>query len=510
MRISNSIKNSIATVCLNFLTILLGLIAQSIFIRILGAEYNGIKSLFSNIFSMLAIAELGFGSAIVYHLYKPISEKNIPKIKSLVNFYKNVYRIVAFIIFILGMIIIPFINGIVGETTITDNIHLIYILFLFETVASYLLTYKRSIVQSDQKNYIINYVNIFYLVIVNVIQIAILLISKNFIIYLIVKIILRILENLTINVIVNKKYPYLKEKDIEALDKNTKKEIYHSVNGLLFHKIGSFLVMGTDNILISILLGIKQVGLYTNYYMIINYVHIMFGQIFAAFTASIGNLLIEQGKERSHQIYKNMLFLNSWIYCFCAISIYLLMEPFISLWLGGEYILPKLVLITLAINFYVQGMRKTNVSFKDAAGIFYEDRFIPIIESIVNIIASVILVKYFGLAGIVIGTILSSLVLYIYSFPKFMYKKIFDKSYLEFYKIHMYYLLITLVTAIASVFIVSKISLSNVFLQLIVNGILCLIIPNLIYYLISRKKEEFAYFKYIVLDKIFKRGNNGK
>lgn len=510
MRTSNSIKNSIATVCLNFISIFLGLIAQSIFIRTLGAEYNGIKSLFSNIFSMLAIAELGFGSAIVYHLYKPISEKNISKIKSLVNFYKNVYRIVAGIVFLLGIIILPFINMIVGETTITDNIHLIYILFLFETVASYLLTYKRSIIQADQKNYIINYINIIYLVIVNIVQIAILLISKNFILYLTVKIILRILENFTINIIVNKKYPYLKDRDVEKVDPKVKKEIYHSVNGLLFHKIGTFFVMGTDNILISIFLGIKQVGLYTNYYTITNYVHSMFGQIFASFTSSIGNLLIEQSKERSYQIYKNMLFLNSWIYCFCAISIYLLMEPFVTLWLGSEYILSKLVLVTLSFNFYVQGMRKTNVSFKDAAGIFYEDRFVPIMESIINVVASIILVKYLGLAGIVIGTILSSMVLYIYSFPKFMYKKIFNKRYLEFYKIHIYYLLITLFTALITIFIVSRISLNNAFLQLIVNGILCLIIPNLIYYLISRKKEEFAYFKYIILDKIFKRGTNGK
>lgn len=510
MRTSNSIKNSIATVLLNFLTILLGLISQSIFIRTLGAEYNGVKSLFSNIFSMLAIAELGFGSAIVYHLYKPISEKNVPKIKSLVNFYKNVYRIVAIIIFILGLIILPFINSIVGETTIKDNLHLIYILFLFETVVSYLLTYKRSIVQSDQKNYIINYVNIIYLVIVNIIQILIILFTKNFILYLIVKIIFRILENITINVIVDKNYPYLKEKNIELIDDNTKREIYHSVNGLLFHKIGGFIVMGTDNILISIFLGIKQVGLYTNYYMITNYVNIMFGQIFGSFTASIGNLLIEQSKERSHQIYKNMLFLNSWIYCFCSISIYLLMEPFITLWLGNEFILPKFVLIMLSVNFYIQGMRKTNVSFKDAAGIFYEDRFVPIIESVVNIIASIVLVKYFGLSGIIMGTVLSSLVLYIYSFPKFMYKKIFNKSYFEFYKIHIYYLVITMFIALITIFIVNKISLSNVFLQFIVNGLVCLIIPNLMYYLISRKKEEFAYFKYIFLDKIFKRGHSGK
>lgn len=506
MRLKNSIRDGIVDILLNLISIVLGLVSQAFFIRILGAEYNGIKGLFSNIFSMLAIAELGFGSAIIYNLYKPVSNNDIEKIKSLVNYYKKVYRVVAIIILVLGICIIPLLPIIVGETHIKDNIYLIYGLFLIETVLSYLLTYKRSIAQASQKNYLINLVRIIFLITVNIIQILILVLTKNFIIYLITKIIVNILENLTINYVIGRKYPYIKDKNYKELDKSTKSGIYKNVKGLLFHKIGSFIVMGTDNILISMLLGITQVGLYTNYYTVANYVNILFGQIFSTVTASIGNLLIKD-KERSHQIYKNMLFLNSWVYCFCSISIYCLMEPFITIWIGKQFILPKLVLIMLCLNFYVQGMRKTNCSFKDAAGIFYEDRFIPILESIVNIVASIILAKFFGLAGIIMGTAISSLVLYMFSFPKYMYKKVFNKSYWEFYKIHVYYLGISLITCIITAILVANIKVNNAFITLIINGIICLVVPNAILYLVSKNKEEFKYFKNIIKSKMIEKFN---
>ena len=504
MRLKNSMRDSIVAILFNFITIALGLISQAVFIRTLGIEYNGIKGLFSNIFSMLAIAELGFGSAIIYNLYKPISDNDKEKIKSLINYYKNVYRIVALVIFVLGLLIIPFLNVIVGNTSIKESIYLIYLLYLFETIISYLLTYKRSIAEASQEKYLINCVNIIYLIVVNFIQILIILLTKNFILYLLVKIFLKILENLTINYVIDRRFTYLKDKKYQVLDSNIKKEIHINVKGLLFHKIGSFIVMGTDNILISIFLGITQVGLYSNYYTIINYVNILFGQIFSTVTPSIGNLLIED-KKRSYQIYKNMLLLNSWVYCFCSISIYCLMEPFITIWIGKQFVLPKLVLIVMCLNCYIQGMRKTNCSFKDAAGIFYEDRFVPLLESIVNIVASIILVKFLGLAGIIIGTILSSLVLYVFSFPKYMYKKVFNKGYLEFYKIHIYYLIITLFTCIITGLCVSYIKITNVFISLILNGLICLIIPNLIYFMIFRNKEEFKYYKDIVKNKIFNK-----
>lgn len=214
MRSLNSVKNAVVSILMSVTTMLIGLVTQKIFINILGTEYLGLNGLLNNILSMLAIAELGIGSAIIYSLYEPIANNNKEKIKTLIQFYKKSYRIIAGIVLIIGICIIPFLNIIVGENNIQENIVLIYLLFLTDTVVSYLLTYKRSILYASQKTYIVNIVHILYLILMNTIQILVLISTRNYIFYLIIKIIFRILENIVITVIANKMYPYIKEKNI--------------------------------------------------------------------------------------------------------------------------------------------------------------------------------------------------------------------------------------------------------------------------------------------------------
>lgn len=509
MRSQNSIKNTIVSMAMSIITILIGLVTQKIFIKILGTEYLGLNGLFTNILSMLAIVELGIGSAIIYSLYRPIAENNKEQIKSLIRFYKRSYIIIALIVAIIGICVIPFLGKIVGQTDIHESITFLYLLFLFDTVASYLLTYKRSILYASQKTYIINIVHILYLVLMNTFQIVILVFTKNYIAYLVIKIIFRVLENVVITIIANKMYPYLKEKNETELDKKTKSSIILKVKGLIFHKIGTFLVLGSDNIIISTFLGVATVGLYSNYNTILQAVDNLFSQVFSSITASVGNLLVEKEKKKSYEIYKNMLFINSWMYSFSAIAILCLMEPFIKIWIGEQYLLSSVVLVILSINLYVQGMRKTSSTFKDAAGIFHEDRFVPIIESIINIVASVVFLKIWGLAGVFLGTITSSLILFLYSYPVYVYKKLFDRTYLQFIKEHLKYLFISAICGTITVSIVRNITLNSNFMQLILNGVIVIIIPNLLQYLIFRKREEFAYVKNMLINMI-KKGKSAK
>ena len=189
------------------------------------------------------------------------------------SFYKRSYHIIAIIITLIGLIIIPLLKYIVNFETVTVNVNLyiIYILFLFETVISYFLSYKRSILFADQKNYIINIIHIGYTIVVNICQLIILYLTHNYYLYLIIRIIMRVVENIIITLIVNEKYNYLNKGKSEVLAKNVEKDIVIKVKALFFHKIGSFVVMGTDNIIISKYLGIITVGLYSNYFLIINY-----------------------------------------------------------------------------------------------------------------------------------------------------------------------------------------------------------------------------------------------
>lgn len=505
MRSTNSIKNAIIATIMNLVTIVIGFIAQRIFIQTLGTEYLGINGLFTNILSMLGIIELGLGSAIIYHLYKPIAEEDEEKIKSLLLFYKVGYRVIGFIIAIIGLLIIPFLHFIVGEVTISENIIYIYLLFLMDIVASYLLTYKRSILYANQKTYIVNLVHIGYLVVMNVTQLAILILTKNYILYLWIKIVCRILENVIITIIANHKYPYIKDKQAKPLDKKVRKSIFTKVKGLVYHKIGSFVVLGSDNIIISTFLGVVTVGLYSNYNLIIQALNNLFSQVFNSITASVGNLLVESDKKKSYAVYKNILFFNSWMYAFASTGLLCVMEAFVKVWIGSEFLLPFGVLIALVINFYCQGMRKTSNTFKEAAGIFYEDRFVPLWESLLNIVASVMLVKIFGLIGVFIGTIISTFVLFFYSYPKFVYKPLFERTYVQYIKDYIPYLISTILSVIVTYLIISWIQVTNPILQIVVNVILVCMIPNMIHLLLFYKTEQFKYYKELFIKFIKKK-----
>lgn len=501
MKTKNSIKNSILSILTNLVTILIGFIAQAIFIKILGAEYLGINGLFLNIISMLGIVELGIGSAIIYNLYKTMEEKNIEVIKSLMNFYKKAYNVIAIIVLVLGIILIPFLDLFIEKITLDINIQLVYVLFIIDIVCSYLLSYKRSMLYADQKNYIINIIHLIYLVILNILQLLIIYITKNYYMYLIVKILMRILENVAITLIVNRRYKYITEGKIKKLDSKIEKDIIKKVKALFFHKVGSFVVLGTDNIIISKFLGIVIVGIYSNYYLVINGVQTLFGQAITAIIPSVGHLLVEGNKQKNYDIFKKVRFINFWISTFTAISILIMMQPFIKLWIGEEYLLSNTVLYFLVFNYFQKMMRSSYNTFKDAAGIYYEDRFVPLIESVLNIIFSITFVKIFGLSGVILGTILSDLVLWCYSFPKFVYKKLFGESYLKYAKETICYIIIFIITSIITYFISNLFVMDLDILQLIVNGIIAIVIPNIIIVVIFIKTDNMIYLKKLLIHK---------
>lgn len=510
MRLKNSLKNSIYAIISNVLIILIGLITQSFFVKTLGKEYLGINGLFNNIVSMLAVVELGIGPAIIVNMYKPLAESNYKKINEIMSFYKKCYRIISFVVILLGLLITPFLNFFV-ETSIDfsnyGGIYTIFLLFILDAGLSYFLSYKRSLLQADQKNRYINLIHTISYLFMNIIQILILIKTKNFILFLIIKIIFRVIENITISIITDKLYPWLSMKNNQKLDKFEQNKIFTNVKGLFFHKIGGFIVMGTDNIIISKFLGLKIVGLYSNYYLIINSVSLLINQIFSSLTASVGNLLVTTSKEKTYEIYKNIMFLNFWIYGFASTAMFNIMGPFIKIWLGEDFLLSTIVLVVLVINFYMTGMRSSIGTYKEAAGIYYEDRYIPIIESVINIVASIICVKFFGLAGVFIGTIISSIIVVFYSLPYYVYKKVFDRNISEYYKLYFKYLLFSFISVSLTYGILKllyQFDLSNI-ICFILSTVLSLIIPNILFIITFRKKEEFNYFKNIIKEKLNKK-----
>lgn len=509
MRTKKSIINAIVATLASAVGMVLGFITQKVFLECLGLEYSGANGLFTNIMSMLCIVELGIGSAIVYNLYKPIAENDKEKIISLMYFYRKCYRILAAIIFGLGMILLPFVPFFVGENSIQESMYLLYFLALIDTVFSYLLSYKRSILMANQENYLVNIVHMGYLVVMNLFEIGLLYMTKNYILYLVSRIIFRIAENLVITLIANKKYPYINAKHYEKISKDIQTDIFTKVKGLFFHKIGAFVVGGTSYIVISTIRGLKDAGIYNNYYLIFNSISILLSQIFYSIVSSVGNLLVNEDEKKSYEVYEKLTLFNFWIYALCSVGLFAVLQPFITWWIGDKYLLPIYAVVWLAIYFYFQGMRKTINLFKEAAGIFYEDRRIPVLESIVNLVCAIICVHFFGIAGVFMAGVISSLILFLYSYPKYVYTKLFKKKYMDFIFEQLKLFIIMLVMLLTTYGFMYLITVDSSLLQFFINGVLTLIIVNLIFWFLFRKSEEYKYFKWL-LTSFFKKSKKSE
>lgn len=502
-RTKSSIKNFIWAIIGQGAGLIISFVARIVFVRTLGNEYLGLSGLFTNILTMLSLAELGIGNAIIYSLYKPLAEKDTKKSNMLMQFYQKVYTIVGIIILIVGTLIIPLLPFFIKEMPNIQNINLIYFLFLLNTSMSYFFSYKRNLIIADQNRYIATIYRYSFYFLLNVAQIIYLLITHNYIGYLILQIISTLLENIFISLKADKMYPYLKSKEKIKLDFETKNEILKNTKALMMHKIGGIIVNSTDNIILSKFVGIIEVGLYSNYYLIINALNTIFGQVFNSLTASVGNLFVDSEKEKQYSVFKNINFLTFWIYSFSSICLLNLFNPFISIWLGKNYLFSIDIVLILVINFYVTGMRKSVLTFKDADGLFYKDRYKPLIESLINLVVSIVLAKKLETLGVFIGTFASTVTTSLWVEPYVLYKYGFNKKLSKYFKDYLKYLGITIILALITYFVCSFIN-TNVYLAFVLKLLVSFLIPNVVIYLIFRKSDEYKFFD----EKIFKKIKN--
>ncbi len=430
----NTFYNSVAALAYYGLNILLGILNRQAVIAILGIEYQGVNGLFTNVLSMLSIAELGIGMAIVYHLYGALSRGDIPAVKSLMRFYGRCYTWIAAAILALGILVSPFLSFAVPDYSLSWNLWTVYAFFLLDAVISYLFTYKRSILIADQKNYVIVCCDILYQLAVRLGQILILALTGNFLLYLSLMVAGRLAENLLINAIAIRRYPYLKDRDAKPLSREILDDIVRKVKGAVFHKTALFFVWGTDSILLSRFFGLAMVGMYSNYNMILNPLAGICKQVLTAATASVGHLLAEGDQAHSRRVFGELRILNGGLITCCAAGFYCAADPFITLFFGAQYRIASFVLLSLTVRFYVQGMREVYAMFKEAAGILYEDRYIPLAESALNVGASLLLLHWFGAAGIFFGTAASSAILYVYTYPVLVCKNVLGIPYAAYYR----------------------------------------------------------------------------
>lgn len=493
-RTGNVLKNMATNIAGQGLVLLLNFIQRTVFIYTLGKDYLGLQGFVTSLLSILSLAELGLGDAIIFALYKPLAEKDNEKIQSLMQYYAKAYKIIGITIGIIGVVLLPFIEFFVTGDMPDINLYLVYLLYLFNTVSTYFFAYKRSILQADQKAYICGLYQYFFQIVQAIIQIILLIKTHDFIIYIIIQIICSIVMNIAISNKANKDYSYIKKTVGKPLTKKDKEGITKNIKALVLHKLGGVIVNNTGTLLMSKFVGIGIVGIYANYRMIITSMTNVLYQIVSAFTAGLGNLGAENDKEKLYEIY-NVLELGCfWMYSFSTVCIFVLINPFVEMWVGKEYLFNIGTVALLSINFYILGMRQLVLTTRTALGLFWFDRYKPLIESIVNLVVSLILVKYLNINGIFIGTLMGYVLVDLSIEPYVLFRHGFDKGLKQYYIKYIIELAHMVVTAIITYRICSLIT-GNTWLIFIIKVIVCVCCSLFSLFVISCKQKEFKELK---------------
>lgn len=500
MRTKNSMINIIVSVISYAIVMLGSFVTRKIFTSVLGLEIVGIEGSFLNIVSALAIVEMGLGVGIVYTLYKPISEGNWSKISSILNFLKKSYILISIIVFGLGVIISFFVSIPIKEDFSKIWLSGIFMLYVADVLSSYLFSHKRAMFIADQKNYVNNIIHIFAQISLFIFQILVLKIFRSFELYLICKIIFRLSENIVISILFDRKYKLIDLKNAEELSAFEKKNFFRNIKALLFHRIAGFSLTSTSSVLIMSFVGLRENGIYYNYMLVSNALISVSNEFFNGIIASFGNLLSTESREKIYDNFKILYFINFIIYSFFTVSFFNVITPFVTLWIGQNSIFPIFTVIWLSTYLYMFGIRQSILMVKVSAGIYNPDKYFALLEAVVTFVLSFILVQKLGVIGVLIGNIISMMLIPNITQPYLVYNTVFKNNKLKNYYIKYFiYAVLTIIYTYISFIICENINLSSSLLKLIFNFLVCLIVPNIMNFIIFYKTEEFqktfVYFK---------------
>ena len=465
---------------------------RTVIINYLGVQYVGLNSLFSSILSVLNLAELGVGSAMVYCMYRPIASDNENEICALMKLYRNYYRLIGFVVAILGLLLLPFLPKFVtGEVPDGLNLYTLYILNLITTVLSYwLFAYKNCLLNAHQRIDVISKVNLVVFTIQYVLQFISVCFYKNYYLFFIISLICQILTNIITAIIVSYIYPHYKP--MGKLRSDNVNKINKRIKDLFTAKIGGVVLNSADSIVISSFMGLAVLAVYQNYFYIINAIITTISIVFNSCTAGIGNSLIVESKEKNFNDLSKFTLLIVWITGFSVCCLLCLFQPFINLWLGEDFLLDYNVVVCLCIYFYVYEINQLFNLYKDAAGLWHEDRFRPLITSVVNVVLNVWLVNYLGIYGVIFSTVVATLFVGMPWLVHNLFFVIFEKDYIFSYlKKLIYYTIVVIISCFCSISVCCIIDINNNIYELIIRTFICIIIPNLMFFLCFKNKKEF-------------------
>lgn len=474
------------------LSILMGFFTRWMFIALLGKEYLGVSGLFTNVLSLLSLANLGFDTAIIYSLYKPLAEGDMVAVKGYMHVYKRVYQAVCIAVLVLGGILMPFLPHLInGEVTIPENIYVIYGLFLLQSASSYLFSYKQSLLTASQQNRVNSLYHSIFMVLRNLGEMVVLFFFHAYIPTLLCIIAFQLAENAWIARVADKKFPFLADSSAGQITPEQKNALKENVKSLFLYKISGTIISSTDNILISKFQGLASVGLYSNYVYIVDVIRTFLSYIFYSMTASIGNYNATESKEANERMYYNLFFASFWLYGFTGICLGVLLNPFISLWIGKEYLLPGWTVFIIIANYYTAGVQYASTTYREVTGLFKIGKYRPLIAAVINLVVSILLAYPLGISGILLGTIISRLCVYFWYDPYIIHKTLFERKLTHYFATYLLYGAAALGVGAICFIVGSSIPVQNEGLAFLMKVVLCAVLPNALFFLLFRKREEF-------------------
>ena len=493
-RSENAARNFIVSTSAYIVYTILAFVLRRIFIQYLGIEYLGVNGLFTNVLTILSFAELGIGNAIIFSMYKPIKDNDIEKLQSLLKLFKNAYTIIGVAVFLVGMILIPFLPHLInGTTDISENLSLIYFLFLLNTSISYFYSYRKAIISAYQQEYINSICLEGSRILQIILQGILLVLTRNFIIYLVVQIVCTLINNIAVSYIAKRKFPWIADKDVKELSKSETKSIFNDVKALVLYKFGSVILNGTDNILLSALVGITAVGLCSNYILLVTTATTALSYFSNSFTAGIGNLNVSASNEKKESVLRSLFMLSSWLYGFVALGIYFFADDFITIAFGKDLLVDKFTLVAIVLHFYVNCVHCVAYTYRTTMGLFKEGRYAPLIAAFINIGSSILFYNWMGVCGIFFATSFSRFFTMGIWDPVLIYGR-FKMNVMRYYSRYFIYMAVLVVAGLISGFLIQIIPITGI-LGFLTKLVLFSITFNFIIFCSAFKTEEFRYLK---------------
>lgn len=408
-RTSNSLRNAGSSMLNQLVTALLRFACRTAFIHTLGREFLGISGLYTNVITILSITELGFSTVITHSLYEPLAREDRETVRSLMAFYQKVYRLVGLAVLVLGLLLMPFLPKLMTGVTDKVNIYHYYLLYLAQTVVSYLFfAYKSALLIADQKKYLVDLAAAVCHTAVCVAQIAVLVVLRSFLVYTILGIAQGVIQNIAAAVMTDRRYPWLKTA-AQPLAREQKKPLFQGVYAMFLQKLSTAVGTATDNLVISACVSVTAVGLYSNYALIVSTVQSILGNLFRALTASLGNLHATEGKERNALVFRSLDLANSYLVCLCGVCFLTMLRPFITLWAGESYLLDEATVVVIVLNFATNYLQNVVQIYRTATGLFVVGKYRSVVNAGLNLGLSLVFVRLWGMAGVFLGSIVSRL-----------------------------------------------------------------------------------------------------